>query len=300
MYKGQVHSFYQAVTGVIDKTTSHVFIPTYPERIRSRVHSDRMIILSQDVLFQVRPFVPKIFHEYLDCTPLPRFWYFLWWRAISITYFLRPNRHTLSWLEANREQSLIQQHDGKCISTYIRHGDKAIEMILLPFERYSSIATQLWNTTDPRFGKRERVFYVSSEDRQVFNEAVHFGKTMNAEIRYSNISQLLIANSPNGVKHVVLEHGQHPSLATARQYEYLSYLLHLTDILSCEEVICTWPSNYCRVIDELRTTVGGKANRLTVDIGVETCASSPKPCIYSHGLGNHDGNNIYDPHDCLW
>jgi len=82
-----------------------------------------------------------------------------------------------------------------------------------------------------------------------------------------------------------------------REMEYFSYILHLADTILCEVFICTLPSNYCRLIDELRTTVGGKANRISVDMSVETCKTAP--CAREHGLGNYKGE-VYDQNTRLW
>ena len=44
--------------------------------------------------------------------------------------------------------------------------------------------------------------------------------------------------------------------------EYFSMIFNIDMHLRCNAFVCTMPSNFCRVIDELRATVGGKANRL--------------------------------------
>jgi len=65
-------------------------------------------------------------------------------------------------------------------------------------------------------------------------------------------------------------------LPANRQWEYVSYLLHLREAVACGlGVVCTVPSNYCRLIDELRTTVGAKANGVFVDLSTETCPQVP-------------------------
>jgi hypothetical protein len=300
----QVLSAYRAIDAKVNFGNMHVEVAPKPSHVKEKIKSDAVIVLGEEIFFKVRPYTPQIFFQYLDCTPLPRFWYFLWWRGISITYFLRPNERTLAWLEANRDQSLIQKYDGKCISSYVRHGDKAIEMQLMPLSRYTNTAMTVWSrprNSVPGFETTAnevestplpKVFYVSSEDYLVFRDADTWGKAENAEIHYSNISQALLADKHRSIKQRDLE-----QRVGSRQYEYLSYLLHLVDVISCEVVICTWPSNYCRVIDELRTTIGGKANRYSIDIGAETCPQSP--CVRPYGLGNHVGP-AHDPKDRIW
>ena len=79
--------------------------------------------------------------------------------------------------------------------------------------------------------------------------------------------------------------------------EYLSYLLHLNELLSCDVSICTLASNYCRILDEIRSTVGGMAHGYSADLSIETCAQPP--CINQHGLANHPGK-ARDPKGTIW
>ena len=50
------------------------------------------------------------------------------------------------------------------------------------------------------------------------------------------------------------------------ELEYFAMVYDLDKHLRCEAFVCTFMSNFCRLIDELRATVGGKANRHYVDI----------------------------------
>jgi hypothetical protein len=56
-------------------------------------------------------------------------------------------------------------------------------------------------------------------------------------------------------------------------------ILTLDGHIRCSAFVCTHRSNYCRVIDELRATVGNKANRMYADW---TCEP---PCIDSPNTG---------------
>ena len=60
-------------------------------------------------------------------------------------------------------------------------------------------------------------------------------------------------------------------------------LLNLQYSLKCETWVCTLASNSCRVMDELRATVGGKANRIYADISIETCDDPP---CYGNNIKN--------------
>mmetsp|Transcript_15720 Transcript_15720/g.31748 ORF Transcript_15720/g.31748 Transcript_15720/m.31748 type:complete len:98 (+) Transcript_15720:1-294(+) len=88
------------------------------------------------------------------------------------------------------------------------------------------------------------------------------------------------------------------SMPSNRQMEYFSYLLHLQDLIRCRSFICTLASNYCRLVDELRATVGGKANAFYADLSLESCAAPP--CIRPFSMAEYRGP-IYDPtFDNLW
>lgn len=63
--------------------------------------------------------------------------------------------------------------------------------------------------------------------------------------------------------------------------EYLSMLLNLQIAMKCEAWVCTLASNSCRMMDEMRATIGAKANRFYADLSIETCTDPP--CILDHG-----------------
>jgi hypothetical protein len=68
--------------------------------------------------------------------------------------------------------------------------------------------------------------------------------------------------------------------------QYISMLLNLYYALRCEAWVCTLASNSCCIMDELRATVGGKANRYYTDLSVGSCARPP--CLD----GNDGGRNF--------
>ena len=51
--------------------------------------------------------------------------------------------------------------------------------------------------------------------------------------------------------------------------QYLSILINLEYSLKCDAWVCTLASNTCRLIDELRATIGGKANYVFADLSKE-------------------------------
>lgn len=267
-----------------------VLLPNHTDRL-----SPNVMVLGEEVYFKAQKFVPTVFLPMLRCTDMDKDAYYLWWRAISATFLIRPNNATLNLLEKTRDQHLVNIN-GNCISTYVRHGDKGIEMQLVPFQNYASMAMKLWKKTDvPGLDtSKPKVFYIASDDYQAINQAHQWGKKHNIMVRQSNMSRTILSDR----RQIIKQHDMERNFPPSRAMEYFSYILHLADTVYCEATICTWPSNYCRLIDELRTTVGGKANRVFVDLSVETCEKGP-PCIRDHGLGNYKGK-YYDPKDRLW
>lgn len=67
--------------------------------------------------------------------------------------------------------------------------------------------------------------------------------------------------------------------------EYLSMLLNIKLSLQCDAWVGTLASNWCRLVDELRTTMAGKLHGIFADLSSETCPSVP--CI-DQGIDNYD------------
>ena len=281
--------------------------------------ADDVIMISTPVALQMRKYVPNAIIPIIDCLNVYKQGYgHFWWRAISVTYFLRPNEATLALLDLHSDP-VLKQADGKCVSAFVRHGDKAIEMSLVPFQQYGDAANCLWHANDdntsascatikaasarsknkPRLtgwdsAKDEKILYLGSEDPQVFSQAKEWAAVHNINLRYSNLSQLLLSDKQSIMRHRDME----ARMPANRQLEYFSYLLHLSDLIRCRAMICTLASNFCRVADELRATVGGKAsNAFFVDLSTETCPQPP--CARSFSISDYQGV-VYDPADRLW
>ena len=165
-------------------------------------------------------------------------------------------------------------------------------MKFVPFETYASTAKKIWNSANDK-SSSPHLLYIGTEDPQVHIDAKNWGEKNNVIIRYSNISRLILSDKRSSIK----QHDLEASLPKNHEMEYISYLLHLSETLRCDIFICTVPSNYCRLIDELRTTIGAKADYINADISSETCQNPP--CIRNFGLPNYQGI-VYDPSTRIW
>ena len=118
---------------------------------------------------------------------------------MSATYYVRPNAATLKALEKHRTLpiklnkkdkqnskktalSIPDKNNGQCISIYVRHGDKSIEMELVPFARYAEaveiVMTRYLNNSNPVVPgtKGKPAIFIGSESNDVLKEAVAWGK----------------------------------------------------------------------------------------------------------------------------
>ena len=118
---------------------------------------------------------------------------------MSASYYVRPNTATLKALEKHRtlpiklkrkynqrhgntKLSIPNENNGQCIAIYVRHGDKAIEMELVPFARYTEaieiVMTRYLNNSNTGIPgtKGKPAIFIGSESYSVLDEAVAWGK----------------------------------------------------------------------------------------------------------------------------
>lgn len=112
--------------------------------------------------------------------------------------------------------------------------------------------------------------FITTEDQAVLDEASEWGRKNGWNIAFTTLfdrTQVTAAKTWDEMRAEKAARHDH--------YEYFSMLLNLKYSLQCEAWVCTLASNSCRLIDELRSTVGGKANRFFADLSAETCSDPP-------------------------
>ena len=219
--------------------------------------------------------IPTQFNHLLSCSPfIPSFQYY-WWRAITATYLLRPNNATIKQLEKLDVLKLGTNPNERCISIYIRHGDKHIEMELVQFQKYIEIAMDMWKKkmVQNTKGNEKLVIFLGTENPKVLEEADIWSKENKIPVKYTKLFDREKVSAS-------LESASQKALRKVAKFkyndlEYLSILLNLQNSLKCDAWVCTLASNTCRIIDELRATIGGKANYHSADLSKETCGSPP-------------------------
>lgn len=85
---------------------------------------------------------------------------------------------------------------GRCVAAYVRHGDKGIEMKLVPFTEYGKVALTLFE----KGGTIDRRLFLGTEDYRVLKEAQQWGKERDVLVRISNMSKNILADKLQAVK----------------------------------------------------------------------------------------------------
>lgn len=218
--------------------------------------------------------IPFSLRNVIQCTQIRHFRY--WWRAVSASYFLRPNDLTLNLMNKYRSSDTLNFNFEKerCISIYIRKGDKNVEMELINNTKYFETAKVIWDNnyiTEPHIGNG--IIFIGSEDQQALNEAKQWGIDNNWKILYTNLFDRLTVSA--GFNWTVQHHLRQTHQDKYDSLEYFSMILNLDYHLKCSAFVCTLPSNFCRIIDELRATIGNKIYASYADLD-KNCEI---PCI---------------------
>lgn len=180
-----------------------------------------------------------------------------WWKAQAVAYLMRPNEKTLIELRRRRGQvfGVHTLPTRGTVSTHVRHGDKGLEMKLVSMKDYLTTADMLLKIIDKREGLDHRpAVFVSTEDPAAIDTAREWTDQNNWDLYYTDIRRV---NLP--LTGLVQEFGG--------VNEMLNSLLNLQIAVECDYWVCTLSSNWCGLIDELRSISGGKAHHPYVDIG---------------------------------
>lgn len=231
---------------------------------------------------------PKQFEDLYRCAPVASHFFFYFWRVYSAAYLLRPNEATRKFIADHRTLPFDPEKE-RCISVYVRRGDKHVEMELVPIHEYLSAATALWRhglagqfddavpsgsgTGALNASSSHPVMFIGSEDASVIDKVLRWGKEHNWKIIFTDLfDRRSVSAGLSFSKQVELKEVE---MDKHHDHEYLSMLLNLDYHMQCSAFVCTMRSNFCRVIDELRASVAFKANRFYTDL--TSREPEPKP-----------------------
>jgi glycine cleavage system regulatory protein len=212
-------------------------------------------------------FLPHSLAHIWKCSPMQPDKYHYWWRAMSAAYILRPNEPTLKMLQKYRTLDFDQEKE-KCVSVYVRRGDKHLEMQLIEdFTAFFDSAKLLWQNMMAQ-GAVEKgapgVMFLGSEDPEVIDAAKIWGTDNNFKILYTELfDRRSISTHLNSTMQKIEQEKKQDVHA---DLEYFMMVLNLDYHARCSAFVCTMRSNFCRVIDELRATVGGKADKQLIEM----------------------------------
>jgi len=263
--------------------------------------------------YHATKFIPSSVKPIIKCSPMQLHLGFYWWRAVSATFLLRPNDATLGALKPYRDALALSDRE-QCVAMFVRHGDKGIEMQLIDFQVYADTAKLLWDQGYlPRHARtvqgpsaipglnithsssfpfmtenaasneqKNCTIFVTTEDPGVIKQAQVWGLQRGCRVMYTTMYDRAssIMQFDWNTQH------KHGAPLGHHDLEYLSMLLNLEFAIRCEAWVCTIASNSCRVMDELRATLGGKANRYFADLSKETCRRPP--CIGTEEMEIYD------------
>lgn len=257
--------------------------------------TERVVLLN--TRGDVRDPIPDIVDLTVRCSPISQPQAYYLWRAVSTAFFLRPNEKTLKLFQYHALP--FDSRSEKCVSAYVRHGDKHVEMTLKPFEMYAEASKLLWESglvkvdsatahanihaslaaSDPNKKtvtaneKGVPVMFLGSEDPIVIEKGTKWGIENNWKVLYSNVFDRTAVSA--SLNFTVQQDLRMHRTDRHHPLEYFSMLLNLHYHMKCSAFVCTQSSNFCRVIDELRATSANKANRHYVDLSCHR----HQPCI---------------------
>jgi len=225
---------------------------------------------------------PRLFTDLLGCSSVKKGLELYWWRAQSVTYLMRFNEQTRSKLDDMR--SVLKIYRGKtqveehldqlpigAISAHVRHGDKGKESPQTPSTDFTKMIMRLADGdqtipildesvsesykafTYPKSAFEARTVFVSTEDPTVITDFKKFADQTGFDVAYFDVKR---ANQDVFSQ----------ALSKGEEEETLESFMNLEQSLTSEAFICTISSNWCRLIDELRMTVGTKAHNPFVSL----------------------------------
>lgn len=197
--------------------------------------------------------IPPVLQIFLDTSPVEPSKHFYWWRAQSASFVLRPNKKTLAEMQRHVLQIFPREKVQKgTISCHIRRGDKWTETAMTEDATYVHALEQLLVQAEHQGVHLNREVFLSTEDPQAI---IYFENLKNWTTYYTVVPRKPDRNRSN--QDYAREFGP------AR--ELINSLINLDLALQSDAWVGTLSSNWCRLIDELRSTLRCKASGLYLD-----------------------------------
>lgn len=209
-----------------------------------------------NIIQYLRTETPHMFHSLLKAGKLPED-SFYWWRAQSMAYIVRPNARLLHELELRRNYFFTKDRlQPGTISVHIPYGHHLKEGLVSSNEAYLQSAEALVS----RYPKElQRRIFLSTEDPDALS---WFSKLTNWTVLWTNVTRIPtdanITDSNVALNNFASRFGW--------DEEFINSLLNLDVALECDGFVGEMGSHWNRLIDELRSTVRCRYDRVYVDV----------------------------------
>jgi hypothetical protein len=188
-----------------------------------------------------------------------------WWRAQSVGYLMRLNDNTVSELYAMRMDPGLHYMSGDAsvpfplppgtVNSHIRHGDKSVEMNLVPSENYIEAFVSMIHNMPNSFS---RILFVSSDDESAVDVCRNLTEKLKMKFIYTKLTRM------EGGHHMSLWDSQNSRMQRGL---VLGHFLQLLMALEADAWIGTRGSNWNRLIDELRCVWVDKCHHIYSEVG---------------------------------
>lgn len=184
-----------------------------------------------------------------------------------------------------RKQALqpLEELPAGSVALHVRHGDKIIEMKMLPFEQYAEKAERLAEgdqgipVLEPSIASSDQTFFFP---KGAFSGRTMFVSTEDPDVVFEALSLARLSQNPwsiafteeNRTNDILMDMVMRKSAGKAT----LESFLNLELALEADAWVCTLQSNWCQLIDELRMTIAGKASFPYINIRSELNSAFPE------------------------
>mmetsp|Transcript_20255 Transcript_20255/g.61032 ORF Transcript_20255/g.61032 Transcript_20255/m.61032 type:complete len:429 (-) Transcript_20255:963-2249(-) len=197
--------------------------------------------------------VPRAFNQLLDGSNVPVARRYYWYRSQAAAYVVRLNDRTVAKLQEIRAERFTETPSlNHAISVHIRRGDKWREAEPVSDRAYSLAAENMHKLLEVsgRYPTPEKkAVFVSTEDAAALD---YFVNQTDWDVHWVKDPVMLKSNSTLwSIDYAAL-------IGPSR--DMLGSLLNLQLAMECSAWVGTLSSNWCRLIDQMRSTVGCKAH----------------------------------------
>ena len=197
-------------------------------------------------------FAPSVFTQFLKNSPIEASKHHYWWKAQAVAFLVRPNKRVLEEIEARKRSNFHRHIRQGTISCHIRHGDKWMEAAIVEDEYYMRAIEELWTLSKSQRKQLRREIFLSTEDPSSID---YFSNNTSWTTLYTLVPRKPDRRISN------IQYAEQIGKAN----EMINSLLNLDLALECDAWVGTMTSNWCRLIDELRSTVRCKSDGMYWD-----------------------------------